>query len=232
MDDLVGRTAVVTGGGSGIGRAIVLELAGAGMNVVIADIEDEAARSVASEAEGRRCARDRGACRRVGLRVGASTRRRRVRRVRRRARAVQQRRCPHLRRHAEAEDRRLELAPRRERLRRAQRDLRVPAADARVGRARSHREHRVDRRALRSRRVRRVQVGDPEHHRDTARRPRGHTDRRVVPVPGHAQHQDRRRATQPSGEHGRRRRTSRSVPSRCRSVSTPRTAGAACTRRS
>ncbi len=51
MDDLVGRTAVVTGGGSGIGRAIVLELAGAGMNVVIADIEEDAARAVASEAE-------------------------------------------------------------------------------------------------------------------------------------------------------------------------------------
>ena len=51
MDDLVGRTAVVTGGGSGIGRAIVLELGGAGMNVVVADIEEDAARSVASEAE-------------------------------------------------------------------------------------------------------------------------------------------------------------------------------------
>ena len=51
MDDLVGRTAVVTGGGSGIGRAIVLELADAGMNVVIADIEEDAARAVASEAE-------------------------------------------------------------------------------------------------------------------------------------------------------------------------------------
>jgi NAD(P)-dependent dehydrogenase (short-subunit alcohol dehydrogenase family) len=51
MDDLAGRTAVVTGGGSGIGRAIVLELANAGMHVVVADIEDEAGRAVASEAE-------------------------------------------------------------------------------------------------------------------------------------------------------------------------------------
>ncbi len=51
MDDLAGRTAVVTGGGSGIGRAIALELASAGMHVVIADIEDDAGSSVASEAE-------------------------------------------------------------------------------------------------------------------------------------------------------------------------------------
>jgi NAD(P)-dependent dehydrogenase (short-subunit alcohol dehydrogenase family) len=51
MDDLTGRTAVVTGGGSGIGRAISLELAGAGMNVVIGDIEDDAGRAVADEVQ-------------------------------------------------------------------------------------------------------------------------------------------------------------------------------------
>jgi NAD(P)-dependent dehydrogenase (short-subunit alcohol dehydrogenase family) len=51
MDDLEGRTAVVTGGGSGIGRAIVLELASAGMNIVVADIEDDAGRDVAAEAK-------------------------------------------------------------------------------------------------------------------------------------------------------------------------------------
>ena len=74
MDDLAGRTAVVTGGGSGIGRAIVLELASAGMNAVVADIEEDAARSVASEAEAAGSARDRGTYRRVRLRVGASAR--------------------------------------------------------------------------------------------------------------------------------------------------------------
>ncbi|HXY91407.1 MAG TPA: SDR family NAD(P)-dependent oxidoreductase [Acidimicrobiia bacterium] len=52
MDDLAGRTAVVTGGGSGIGRAIVLELARAGMNVVVADIEPGPARDAVAEAEG------------------------------------------------------------------------------------------------------------------------------------------------------------------------------------
>jgi NAD(P)-dependent dehydrogenase (short-subunit alcohol dehydrogenase family) len=50
VDDLAGRVAVVTGGGSGIGRAIVLELAAAGMDVVVADIEDAPAREVAEEA--------------------------------------------------------------------------------------------------------------------------------------------------------------------------------------
>jgi NAD(P)-dependent dehydrogenase (short-subunit alcohol dehydrogenase family) len=51
MDDLAGRTAVVTGGGSGIGRAIALELGSAGMHVVIADIEPAPARDVAGEVE-------------------------------------------------------------------------------------------------------------------------------------------------------------------------------------
>lgn len=39
MDDLVGRGAVVVGGGSGIGRGIALGLAAEGMNVVVADID-------------------------------------------------------------------------------------------------------------------------------------------------------------------------------------------------
>jgi NAD(P)-dependent dehydrogenase (short-subunit alcohol dehydrogenase family) len=48
--ELEGRTAVVTGGGSGIGRALVLALASSGCNLVVADIEEDAASAVAEEA--------------------------------------------------------------------------------------------------------------------------------------------------------------------------------------
>lgn len=46
---LEGRTAIVTGGAKGIGRGIVRRLAEAGANVVIADLEGEAARHVAEK---------------------------------------------------------------------------------------------------------------------------------------------------------------------------------------
>ena len=52
MQELAGKVAVVTGGGSGIGRGIARALAGAGMNIVIADIEAHAAESVAAEIGG------------------------------------------------------------------------------------------------------------------------------------------------------------------------------------
>jgi 2-deoxy-D-gluconate 3-dehydrogenase len=47
--DLTGRTAVVTGGGMGIGRGIVRRLAEAGANVVVADLDLAAAEAVALE---------------------------------------------------------------------------------------------------------------------------------------------------------------------------------------
>lgn len=50
MDELAGRVAVVTGGGSGIGAGIVRALAGAGMDVVVADLDLVAAQSVAAAA--------------------------------------------------------------------------------------------------------------------------------------------------------------------------------------
>src|SRR4051812_45152808 len=51
--DLSGRTAVVTGGASGIGRACARRLASAGADVVILDLNEEAATEVAGEVGGR-----------------------------------------------------------------------------------------------------------------------------------------------------------------------------------
>ena len=49
MKELAGRTAVVIGGGSGIGRGIALGLAAEGMRVAVADIHAESARGVCDE---------------------------------------------------------------------------------------------------------------------------------------------------------------------------------------
>ena len=48
-DRLQGKVALVTGAGMGIGRAIAVRFAGEGANVVVSDINDEAARAVATE---------------------------------------------------------------------------------------------------------------------------------------------------------------------------------------
>ncbi len=51
MDDLNGRVAVVTGGGSGIGRGLCLGLAAEGMTVAVADVQTSNAEAVAAEIE-------------------------------------------------------------------------------------------------------------------------------------------------------------------------------------
>lgn len=53
MKELSGKTAVVTGGAGGIGRAMALSFAGQGMNVVLADVDLPAAEATAKEIEAR-----------------------------------------------------------------------------------------------------------------------------------------------------------------------------------
>ncbi|MGI8911668.1 MAG: SDR family NAD(P)-dependent oxidoreductase [Rubrobacteraceae bacterium] len=52
MDRLGGKRAIVTGAGSGIGRAIALRLASEGARVILADLDEEAIENVASEIGG------------------------------------------------------------------------------------------------------------------------------------------------------------------------------------
>jgi len=53
MDDFEGRVAVITGGASGIGRAIGLELANAGAHVVVGDIDADLAEKTSAEISSR-----------------------------------------------------------------------------------------------------------------------------------------------------------------------------------
>lgn len=57
MDRLEGKRAIVTGAGAGIGRSIALRLASEGARVALADVDEEAAKKVASEIDGETLAR-------------------------------------------------------------------------------------------------------------------------------------------------------------------------------
>jgi 3-hydroxybutyrate dehydrogenase len=57
-DDLTGRSALVTGGASGIGAACAMELAARGALVTIADIDDVGAKALADEISGKAWAVD------------------------------------------------------------------------------------------------------------------------------------------------------------------------------
>jgi NAD(P)-dependent dehydrogenase (short-subunit alcohol dehydrogenase family) len=50
-----GKTAIVTGGAKGIGKAVVLELAHQGANIVIADLDIDNARQLETQIRGRGC---------------------------------------------------------------------------------------------------------------------------------------------------------------------------------
>jgi 3-hydroxybutyrate dehydrogenase len=52
MNDLTGRTALVTGGASGIGAACARELAGRGATVTVADVDEGGAKTLADEIGG------------------------------------------------------------------------------------------------------------------------------------------------------------------------------------
>jgi NAD(P)-dependent dehydrogenase (short-subunit alcohol dehydrogenase family) len=52
MDDLTGKVAVVTGGASGIGRALAMRFAAEGMRLVLADVEADVLDATAGELAG------------------------------------------------------------------------------------------------------------------------------------------------------------------------------------
>ena len=52
MEEFAGKTAIVTGAGSGMGKAFALRWGGEGMNVVIGDIQEDALAATVAELEG------------------------------------------------------------------------------------------------------------------------------------------------------------------------------------
>ena len=67
MEEFAGRTAIVTGAGSGMGKAFALRWGAEGMNVVIGDIQEEPLAATVAELEAGKRAGARAAHRRVKL---------------------------------------------------------------------------------------------------------------------------------------------------------------------
>ena len=156
-DELAGKVAIVTGGASGIGRAIVERFVAEGARVVIADVDDERGEELAAELG------DAVAFRRIDVercRRRAGRGRPRGRAVRRAPRDVQQRRCrQQVRPSPRQRPRRLRPRDGRQPLRR---DARHAARGAPHGRARRRRDrqHHVDRGDQRRRRTDRLPRGE------------------------------------------------------------------------
>ena len=72
-EPLAGKVALVTGGGSGIGRATCVRLAAAGANVFVVDRDRESAATVAAEVGGESFAADMGASGEVDASFAACT---------------------------------------------------------------------------------------------------------------------------------------------------------------
>ena len=182
-----GKTAVVTGGGSGIGEALGRAFAAEGMSVVISDIDLNAAEGVANSINDTGRERDRGphGCLRPRLREGAGGQD--VRDLRGRARALQQRRRGGLPLRRRDERRRLGLGHVGESGWRRERRDAVPAAHDRAGRRGAYREHIVERRALRAAGdglLRGLEAGRSGHVRAPERGPCGRQHRRLRALPG------------------------------------------------
>ena len=153
MQEFRGKTAVVTGAGSGIGRALSLAFAAEGMRVAMADIDADGAGGVGRAGTGRRfpaARRDDPGVRRERRGIRRQAGRRGVRPVGPGRRGVQQRRGVRRWVHLGPAGRGLRVRAGRQPVGDPQRDPRLRPPDDRAGHRRAHRQHRLGGRTVRS----------------------------------------------------------------------------------